>query len=241
MKRCSFVLLISLLFIFCTIDRNICNAQAHRASATKHVVLRGDNNQDLFFFPTERLFDLSCRVIGAGEVSATDAETMRKGMVKILRGTHADQLSRNNHFVKIKNEWVGKVFVRLTSGGQKGKRGYIFAKWVFPVKGNTVTKKKYSVVSIYDTSVGSSYLFKSRRVFDLTVRGMANEELTHEEQGIILHGTYELAGRTHAHLISSKDKIPTSDGRYTGYSYVEITNGMYKGKRGFVFIDQVHK
>lgn len=113
----------------------------------------------------------------------------------------------------------------------------------FPVKGRTATKatKTYPLVSIYDTNADFTFLCKSRKVFDLVVRGTAGKELTHEEQGVIVHGVYKLTGRPHARLISSKDNIPTPDGRYVGYSYVELTDGLHKGEQGFVFIDHVHK
>ena len=221
----------------------VCDAQTTPKLVTKRVVLRGDNNQDLFFFPNERIFDLSCRVISAGEVSVADAEAIRDGTIKISDGTQAVEISRINQFKKIENEWVGKVRIRLVGGIQNGKQGYVFAKWVFPVKGKAATKtaKNYPIVSIYDTNLDFTFVFKSRKAFDLIVRGTAGEELTHEEQGVIFHGNYKLTRRTRARLISSKDNIPTSDGRYVGYSYIELIDGPHKGKRGFVVIDHVHK
>jgi hypothetical protein len=218
----------------------VCDAQPAPKSGKNAVVLYGDNNRDLYFFPSEPLFDFSCRVLRAGHVSAADVKVLREGAVKITAGTHALELSRNDHFARVQNGWIGKVRIRLISGPRKGEQGFVFAKWVLPDEGSPATKSS-PIVSIYGTIADITYLFKSRTVFDLAVRGTAGKTLTHEEQDIIVHGVYKLKGRTHARLISSKDKIPTPDGRFVGYSFVELADGPYKGQQGFVFIDQVHK
>jgi hypothetical protein len=218
------------------------NSQTSPKSTAKQIVIHGENNKAPYFFPSEHLFDLTCRVMAAGKVSAADAEAMRDGMIEIDSGTQAVEISRVNRFKQVGNEWLGKVRVRLASGPHKGKQGYVFAKWVFPVKGKAQAKTmNYSLVNIYDTNQNFTFMCKSRGVFDLVVRGTAGEKLTHEQQGVIVRGVYKLTRRTRARLISSKDNIPTPDGRYVGYSYVELIDGPYKGKRGFVFIDHVHK
>ena len=55
----------------------------------------------------------------------------------------------------------GPSTVRLASGPHKGKQGYVFAKWVFPVKGKAQAKPvNYSLVSIYDTNQNFTFMCK---------------------------------------------------------------------------------
>ncbi len=241
-----------MLFGFIMGIRSALLAQMTSKPVGKAVMLRDatGNDREIYFFPSESVFDLFCRVAGSAkpgadtvDVNKTDIKAIGNGAVKISSGTQAVELSRINHFKRVDTQWIGKVHIRVSNGTQKGKEGYVLAECVFPLKERTAKKttKDYPIVSIYDTSLDYTFLYKSRKVFDLGVRATAGIELTHEEEGIIVHGIYKLTGRIHARLISSKDHIPTPDGRYVGYSNVELTDGPYKGKQGLVFIEQVHK
>src|SRR5205823_4150275 len=98
-------------------------------------VIRGDHDRDPFLILTEQQFDLTCKSMDAARLTEEQVAAMRNGIISISNGTEAVELSRVNHFRKVMNAWVGRVEVRLTSGPQKGKYGYVFAQWVSLLKG----------------------------------------------------------------------------------------------------------